>query len=229
MATLHHASFIRGMMGRFNSIRQVNFFLALNGINFSVEKGEVFGIIGPNGSGKTTLAKIISGILRPTEGEIELDGHVVLTLQWGAGFHPDLTGRENIYLYGAFLGMPPREIKSKFEQIIDFAGVHGFVDTVVRHYSSGMRAKLAFATAIQAQIDTLIIDEALSIGDASFQERCLSVFNQFKAEGKAIILVSNDLNLISQHCQRALLLKEGKQIMIGDSKSVVERYKVLSI
>jgi len=221
-------SFIKGVMGRFSSARQPNFLWALKDISFSVGKGEVFGIIGPNGSGKTTLVKIIAGILRPTEGKVIVDGQVMPFLQLASVFHPDLTGKENVYLYGALLGMFPREIKSKFEQIIDFAGVHGFVDTVVRHYSSGMRAKLAFSTAIQVQSETLIVDEALSAGDISFQERCVDVFKQFKAEGKTIILVSNDLYGISQYCQRALLLKEGRQIMVGDSKSVVERYRDLS-
>lgn len=196
----------------------------LKHIDFSIKRGEIFGVIGPNGSGKTTLLKIISGILQPTEGSVRINGGITSFLQWGIGFYSDLTAKENIYLYGAFLGLTRKEIHQKFDAIIEFAELQDFVNTKLRNYSFGMRERLAFSTAIQSKSDIFVIDEVLAVGDMAFQNKCLAAFEGFKQKNKTVILVSHRLDHIERFSQRALYLNEGQQMAVGETKSIIERY-----
>ncbi len=199
----------------------------LKNINLSVRKGEMFGIIGPNGSGKTTLLKMIAGILKPTEGEVKINGRINFFLQLGVGFQPELSARENVYLYGAFLGLTRSEMNKKFQTIIDFAELNEFVDTKLKSYSSGMWLRLAFATAIQAESDILLLDEILAVGDLAFQKKCLGTINKFKEEGRTIIFVSHSLEIIEEFCKYSLFLDKGQQIALGDTKTVIAKYKAM--
>jgi ABC-type polysaccharide/polyol phosphate transport system ATPase subunit len=199
-------------------------FYALNNISFDVERGEIFGIIGENGSGKSTLLKIIAGITKQTEGTLEIHGSVAALLELGAGFHPFLTGRENIYLNGSILGLKRREIKKIFDEIVDFAEIRDFIDIPVKNYSSGMFVRLGFAIAVHLDPDILIIDEVLSVGDESFQRKCFQKINEFKKKGKTIIFVTHDMNAVSSICDRVMLLKKGEILKMGKVGSVVELY-----
>lgn len=196
----------------------------LKHIDFSIRKGEMFGIIGPNGSGKTTLLKIISGILKSSEGSVRINGAVASFLQWGIGLYSDLTAKENIYLYGAFIGLTRKEVRQKFDAIIEFAELQDFVNTKLRNYSFGMRERLAFSTAIQSNADILVIDEVLAVGDIAFQNKCFSVFEEFKQKNKTVIFVSHRLDHIQRFSQRALYLVDGEQLAVGEAKSIIDRY-----
>jgi lipopolysaccharide transport system ATP-binding protein len=200
-------------------------FWALKDVNFTVNKGEVIGIIGRNGAGKSTLLKILSQITPPTTGEIKINGTVGSLLEVGTGFHPELTGRENIFLNGAILGMPKKEIVKKFDAIVEFAGIDKFLDTPVKHYSSGMYVRLAFSVAAHMEPDILIIDEVLAVGDAEFQKKCLGKMEDItKSEGRTILFVSHNMDAIRQLCQKCLLLENGKIIDAGKTKEVIEKY-----
>jgi len=200
-------------------------FWALDDISFSVEKGEVLGIIGYNGAGKSTLLKILSQITPPTTGEAVLRGRVGSLLEVGTGFHPELTGRENIFFNGSILGMSRKEIIAKFDQIVEFAGVEKFLDTPVKYYSSGMHVRLGFAVAAHLEPDVLIIDEVLAVGDIAFQKKCLGRIDEItKKEGRTILLVSHNMNTIEELCSRVMLLKDGRISMIGPTKEVVDHY-----
>ncbi|MES2087642.1 MAG: ABC transporter ATP-binding protein [Patescibacteria group bacterium] len=200
-------------------------FWALRDINFTVEKGEAIGIIGPNGAGKSTLLKILSRITPPTEGEIRIQGRVASLLEVGTGFHPELSGRENIYLNGAILGMTRKEIAGKIDQIIEFSGVSQFIDTPVKRYSSGMYVRLAFAIAAHIEPDILIVDEVLAVGDAEFQRKCLGKMDEVTRVGhRTVIFVSHNMDAISRLCTKTILLDKGKIIAAGDTDEVIGKY-----
>jgi ABC-type polysaccharide/polyol phosphate transport system ATPase subunit len=199
-------------------------FWALKDVSFEIPQGEAFGIIGSNGSGKSTLLKCLAGILTPDKGSLVSHGKVAALLELGAGFHPDLSGRENIALNGAILGMTRKEIDSKFDDIVGFAGLEQFIDTPVKNYSSGMVVRLGFAVAINVEPEILIIDEVLAVGDEEFQQRCFQKIEQFRREGRTIVFVSHGLGQVSQFCHRALWLEKGEVQTIGPAYEVVSEY-----
>jgi lipopolysaccharide transport system ATP-binding protein len=199
-------------------------FWALQDISFKVEAGEVLGIIGRNGAGKSTLLKILSRIIKPTGGEVDMYGRSGSLLEIGTGFHPDLTGRENVFLNGAIIGMKRAEIKDKFNEIIDFAGVDRFLDVQIKYYSSGMYLRLAFAVAAHLEPDILILDEVMAVGDAAFQKKCQTKMREVSREGRTVLFVSHDLMSVQQLCGRALLIESGKLLDVGDAASVVSNY-----
>jgi lipopolysaccharide transport system ATP-binding protein len=197
---------------------------ALKGVSLDVKQGEVVGIIGRNGSGKSTLLKIISRITEPTKGRGETIGRIGSLLEVGTGFHPELTGRENIYLNGAILGMKKVEIDHKFDEIVDFSGVEKFIDTPVKRYSSGMRVRLAFAVAAHVEPEILLIDEVLAVGDAAFQKRCLGKMEEVASEGRTIIFVSHNMTAVQSLCERVIWLDDGRVVEEGRPDSVVSKY-----
>lgn len=200
-------------------------FWALKDVNFEVKEGEVVGIIGRNGAGKSTLLKILSRITEPTEGEVKLNGRVSSLLEVGTGFHPELTGRENIYLNGAILGMRKKEIDEKFDEIVEFSGVEKFLDMPVKRYSSGMQVRLAFSIAAHLEPDILIIDEVLAVGDAEFQKKCLGKMDQVTKEaGRTILFVSHDMGAVQRLCKKTILLEDGKVVMYDETEKVVSYY-----
>lgn len=200
---------------------------ALRDISLEVKKGETVGVIGRNGSGKSTLLQVICGTLVPTEGEVQVNGRVSALLELGAGFSPEFTGRENVYMNGAILGLTYEEIDARFDDIAAFADIGDFIDQPVRTYSSGMYVRLAFAVAINVDPDILIVDEALAVGDMHFQTKCLRKFENFQEKGITIILVSNDMNSIKKNCHEVMLFDEGKIIDKGDPKEIVDVYNAL--
>jgi len=199
-------------------------FWALKDVSFTVASGEVLGIIGPNGAGKSTLLKILSSIMVPNQGRISIRGKLTALIEVGAGFHPDLTGRENIYLNGAILGMARREIRSKIDDIMDFAGVRDFIDTPVKRYSSGMQARLGFSVASHMEPDVLLVDEVLAVGDALFQQKCLERMHDFANSGRAIIFISHNLQAISELCPNTLLLMSGERVFLGSTSQAIQKY-----
>jgi lipopolysaccharide transport system ATP-binding protein len=200
-------------------------FWALRDINFEVRQGEVLGIIGHNGAGKSTLLKILSRITDPTEGEIKIRGRVSALLEVGTGFHPELTGRENVYLNGTILGMSKNEIERKFDEIVGFSGIQKYIDTPVKFYSSGMKVRLAFAIAAHLEPELLIIDEVLAVGDAEFQKKCIGRMESVAKQGRTVLFVSHDLLAVQNLCSRALLLKKGNIIADGDPGEVIHKYR----
>lgn len=204
-------------------------FVALDNINFEVFKGECLGIIGTNGSGKSTLLKLITGVLTPSSGSMNINGKISALLELGAGFNQEYTGLENIYLNGTMVGYSKEEIDKKVKEIVEFAEIGEFIDRPVKTYSSGMFARLAFAVAINVDPDILIVDEALSVGDIFFQAKCYRKFNEFKERNKTIIFVSHDLSSVLKYCDRCLLLNKGKQVSLGKSKEVVDIYRKILV
>ena len=200
-------------------------FWALNGINLEVKKGEAVGIIGTNGAGKSTLLKILSRVTAPTEGEVFLKGRVASMLEVGTGFHPEMTGRENIYMNGAILGMSRKEVDAKIEDIIEFSECRKFIDTPVKRYSSGMYVKLAFSVAAHLDADIMIMDEVLAVGDMKFQKKCLGKMGDAaNNEGKTVLYVSHNMNTIRQLCTRCIVLKHGQIIFDGDVEEAIKIY-----
>lgn len=199
-------------------------FLALNDVSFSVERGEVLGIIGRNGAGKSTLLKILSKITSPTRGQVMIRGQVASLLEVGTGFHPELTGRENIYLNGAMLGMTKADIAMRFDEIVAFSGVEKFIDTPVKRYSSGMYVRLAFAVAAHLEPEILIVDEVLAVGDIAFQEKCLGKMGEVCREGRTILLVSHNLTSIQNLCERTIVLEAGKLVKEAPSLEAINYY-----
>ena len=197
---------------------------ALRDISFDVERGDVLGIVGRNGAGKSTLLKILSRITEPTAGEITLRGRVASLLEVGTGFHPELTGRENVYLNGAILGMKKREITRKFDEIVDFAGVERFIDTPTKRYSSGMSVRLAFAVAAHLEPEILIVDEVLAVGDAAFQRKCLDKMKSVTERGRTVLFVSHNTAAVSNLCDRALLIEDGQLTLASSTGEVIRRY-----
>ena len=198
---------------------------ALKHVNFEIRKGETVGIIGTNGSGKSTILKIITGVLNPTGGEVNVDGRISALLELGAGFNMEYTGIENVYLNGTMLGFTKEEIDERLDNILEFADIGDFVNQPVKSYSSGMFVRLAFAVAINIDPEILIVDEALSVGDVFFQAKCYRKFEDFKKEGKTILFVSHDLGSITKYCDRAILLNQGETIFEGTPKEAVDIYK----
>jgi len=199
-------------------------FWALKNVSFSVSQGDVVGIIGPNGSGKSTLLKILSRITPPTSGEVILRGRVGSLLEVGTGFQQELTGRENIYLNGAILGMSRREVNRKFDEIVDFSGVEKFLDTPVKHYSSGMYMRLAFAVAAHLESEILLVDEVLAVGDVQFQKKCLGKMSEVSKQGRTVLFVSHNMGAIKQLCKQAILLDAGTIKYSGNTELVIEKY-----
>lgn len=199
-------------------------FWALQDISFEVKRGESFGIIGPNGAGKSTILKILSRIMKPTKGSMLVNGRLSALIEVSAGFHQDLTGRENIYLNGTILGMTRREIDSKIDQIIDFSGIEEFIDTPVKRYSSGMYARLGFSVAAHVNPDVLIVDEVLSVGDYVFQQKCMRRMKEVVSGGSSVLFVSHNLKSVAEFCPRTLLLEHGKTITIGRTQEVISSY-----
>tara|TARA_B100000029_G_scaffold509178_1_gene597747 strand:- start:70 stop:1392 length:1323 start_codon:yes stop_codon:yes gene_type:complete len=199
-------------------------FWALRDVSFEVESGEVLGIIGDNGAGKSTLLKVLSRITHPTTGRAVLSGRVSSLLEVGTGFHPELTGRENIYLNGTILGMSRREIRQKFDEIVAFAEVETFLDTPVKRYSSGMHVRLAFAVAAHLEPDILVVDEVLAVGDAAFQKKCLGKMHEVSGSGRTVIFVSHNMGVIKSLCSRALWLDGGRLVADGPTSDIVDTY-----
>jgi len=200
-------------------------FFALSDVSFEINRGEFFGIVGSNGSGKSTLLKILSGVYTPNLGGISIKGAVSPFLELGIGFNPELSGRDNIYLNATVLGLTKDQVDKKFDQIVDFSELGRFIDQKIKNYSSGMQVRLAFSVSIHANREILLMDEVLAVGDASFQAKCMKEFYRYKKEGKTVVLVSHNLSVIEQYCDRALFLDSGEVIAIGDAREVVQKYR----
>lgn len=203
-------------------------FWALQNINLEIKAGDRFGIIGRNGAGKTTLLKLLSRITSPTTGQINIKGRVASLLEVGTGFHPELTGRENVFLNGAILGMTRQEIRRKFDEIVDFAGVEQFLDTPVKRYSSGMYARLGFSVAAHLEPEILVVDEVLAVGDAAFQKKCIGKMNSVAKEGRTILFVSHQMAAIANLCNRCILLNNGKVMKIGETQEIINDYLTMN-
>lgn len=206
---------------------QSRFIWALKDVSFEIKKGETLGIIGPNGSGKSTLLKLLAQITEPTEGEIYVSGRVTALIELGAGFHPELTGRENIYLSGAILGLKKKEVDAKFNEIVDFADLWDFIDTPVKHYSSGMYVRLGFAVAVSIDPEILLVDEVLAVGDAAFRKRCLERMDAFIKAGKTLIIVTHSLEEVRRIARRAILIDHGLIKADGLPGDVIAHYTSL--
>jgi homopolymeric O-antigen transport system ATP-binding protein len=215
---------MRGLFSSDDSELHKREFWALQGITFQVRRGEAFAIIGANGAGKSTALKLLSRILRPNRGHIIAHGRLSALIEVGAGFHPDLTGRENVYLNGCILGMKRQEIARKFDEIVEFAGIAAFIDTPVKRYSSGMYARLGFAVAAHVDPEILLVDEVLSVGDMQFQQKCLDRMRQVVKNGTTVIFVSHNLQAVQMLCSRTLFLKEGRVAGIGPTSEVMREY-----
>ncbi len=199
-------------------------FWALRDVSFEVYEGETFGLIGENGSGKSTMLKCLTKILRPNEGTVKINGKVSALLELGAGFHPELSGRENVFLNGAILGLSQKELRARFDEIVDFAGVREFIDEPVKNYSSGMYVRLGFSVAINVDPDVLLVDEVLAVGDEYFQRKCNEKFAEMRGQGKTIVLVSHSLGSVQNLCDRVAWFSHGHLMRVGDPKSVIEAY-----
>lgn len=200
----------------------------LDGIDFEVYKGDFFGIVGRNGSGKSTLLKILAGVYSPTSGGVEIHGQLTPFIELGVGFNPELSGRDNVFLNGALLGFNRKEMEVMYDEIVDFAELEPFMDQKLKNYSSGMQVRLAFSIAIKAHNDILIFDEVLAVGDEAFQRKCLNVFDNYKATGQTVILVTHSMETVRQYCNRALLIDSGKVISLGNPNKVADIYSSLN-
>lgn len=198
---------------------------ALSDVSFEVEPGEAFGVIGSNGSGKSTLLKIVAGIARPTSGQVTVDGRVAALIELGAGFHPEISGRENVYINGSVLGLSRREIDRKYDEIVEFSGLEDFIDEPVKNYSSGMYVRLGFSVAIHTDPDVLLVDEVLAVGDEAFSHRCLRRIEEFLARGRTVLLVSHSLGLVEEFCSRVLWLDGGHKRLLGSPRRVADAYR----
>ena len=203
-----------------------NPFWALRDVSFTVDRGEALGIIGPNGAGKSTLLKLLSEITAPTTGQLRLHGRLSALIEVGSGFHPELTGRENVFLSGSILGMRRTEISAKLDQIVDFAGIGDFINAPVKWYSSGMYVRLGFAIAAHLDPQILLVDEALAVGDEAFQRKCYERITALRASGKTIVFISHDLYTVERLCSRAILMRNGRVALDGDAREVVSAYRL---
>ena len=201
-----------------------NKFWAVNNLNFKVKRGDIVGVIGRNGSGKTTILKLISKIIYPDNGNVNVSGRIGAFIELGAGLHPELSGRENIYLYGAILGMKRKEINQKFDDIVRFADIKKFLDMPIKKYSSGMYSRLGFSVCAFCDPDILLVDEVLAVGDINFQKKCLDKMHEFATSDKTIIFVSHDLSAISKICSKVMLLDKGRIKTMGEPKKVIDLY-----
>lgn len=199
---------------------------ALKGINFNVQRGEALGIVGPNGSGKTTLIKLLARITSPDSGDITIDGRLMSLVEVGAGFHPELSGRENVFLNAAIFGVPVAEVEERFDRILEFSGLADFIDTPVKTYSSGMFVRLGFSVASQLDADILLLDEVLAVGDLAFQARCMDRIEEIRRSGRTILLVSHDLAAVERLCDRVLLITSGEMIGEGNPRDMIEKYQI---
>lgn len=197
---------------------------ALKEVSFEVKKGEFFGIVGRNGSGKSTLLKILAGIYSPSGGTVEVNGKVTPFIELGVGFNPELTGRENVFLNGALLGFSRKEMRKMYNGIVEFAELERFMDQKLKNYSSGMQVRLAFSIAIRVKSAILILDEVLAVGDEAFQQKCIDVFEKYKAQKQTIVLVTHDMEIVRRFCSRAMLINEGRMIEIGEPREVAREY-----
>ena len=200
-------------------------FLALDSVSLEVEQGQTLALLGFNGSGKSTLLKLISGVLRPDSGSVRVAGRVAGLIEVGAGLHPDLTGRENVFLTGAILGRTEADVRRRFDDIIAFSGLEKFVDTEVKFYSSGMFLRLAFAVAVHTEPDVFLVDEILAVGDEPFQARCIERIRQLSAEGRTLVVVSHDLDLVSDVCDRGVVLEQGRVVEDSSTARAVEHLR----
>ncbi len=219
-------SMAKRLLGRGPKTHQLGHcdFWALRDISFRVGPGEALGVIGPNGAGKSTLLKILSRILRPDRGRVLVRGRVGALIEIAAGFHPDLTGKENVFLQGAIIGMKRSEVARKFDRIVDFSGIAEFIDTPIKRYSSGMNARLGFAIAAHLDTDLLLIDEVLAVGDMSFQARCYDRLNEIRDSGVPIVFVSHNLQAVTSLCDRAVLLRQGQRPVLGSTSEILSAY-----
>jgi len=199
-------------------------FWALKAVNFSVQYGESVGVIGENGSGKSTLLKVMANIMRPNRGVVKASGRIAPILELGVGFHPDLTVKENVLVYGSVMGLKNSEVKKRMGSILEFSGLERFKDTKLKNLSSGMQMRLGFSVAIETDPDIFLIDEALAVGDMEFQQKCMDKFKEFKGEKKTIVLVSHALNLVKEFCERTVFLSRGEMISFGNTDDVVSQY-----
>src|SRR6476619_4729784 len=220
-ATLKSALLQRSIL---RDLRASETFPALTDVSFSVPKGSTYGVIGRNGSGKSTALKLVAGITKPTSGSVRVDGRISALIELGAGFHPEISGRENVFINGIMLGLPKREIQERFDEIVDFAELREFIDAPVKTYSSGMYMRLGFAVAINVNPDVLLVDEVLAVGDEAFTHKCLDKFSEFRRRGKTILLVTHSLGLVERFCDEALWLDGGVAKLQGDPKRVVGAY-----
>jgi len=199
-------------------------FWSLKDVSFDLQKGCALGIVGPNGSGKSTILKIIAGVMSPTKGSVKVTGRIAPLIELAAGFHPELTGRENVYLNGTILGMTKKEIDEKFESIVNFSGLKEYIDTPVKHYSTGMYMRLGFAVVVHSNAEIFLVDEILAVGDAEFQKKCVKKMREFKDNGAIIIFVSHDLKTVSEFCDEVIYLDKGRLLSRGAPKKVIEDY-----
>jgi ABC-2 type transport system ATP-binding protein len=202
-----------------------NDFRALDSVSVRIEQGETVGLLGLNGSGKSTLLKLISGVMRPDEGLVRVRGKVAGLIEVGAGLHPDLTGRENVYLNGSILGMSRAEIDAKFSSIVDFSEIERFIDTEVKFYSSGMFLRLAFSVAVHTEPDVFLVDEILAVGDEPFQQKCLRRIEELQHEGRTLVIVSHDLDVVERLCTRGLVLEQGRLVVDADVTAAVQHLR----
>jgi ABC-type polysaccharide/polyol phosphate transport system ATPase subunit len=207
-----------------SDLRPDETFTALDGVSFEVLRGSTFGVIGENGSGKSTLLKLLAGITKPTRGSLSVDGRISALIELGAGFHPEISGRENVAINGIMLGLSRREVEERFDDIVDFAELREFIDAPVKTYSSGMYMRLGFSVAIHVDPDVLLIDEVLAVGDEAFTRKCLDKIGEFHRRGKTIVLVTHSLGLVEKMCDKALWLRHGRKADAGDPKRVVDAY-----
>ncbi len=214
----------RESVGHWFSKSEEDYFWALKELNFEVKRGEAIGIIGKNGAGKSTLLKVLSKITYPTKGKVTINGRVSSLLEVGTGFHPELTGRQNVFLNGTILGMTRKEINAKFDEIVAFSGVEKFIDTPVKHYSSGMKVRLAFSVAAHLEPEILIIDEVLAVGDAEFQKKCLGKMEDVAGEGRTVLFVSHNMGAVESLCRTGLVLQEGNASFLGTQEAAITHY-----
>jgi ABC-type polysaccharide/polyol phosphate transport system ATPase subunit len=207
------------------NLRREDAIVALEGIDFEVRRGEAFGVIGGNGSGKSTLLKLIAGMLRPTSGRITVSGRVAALIELGAGFHPEISGRENVFINGAVLGLSRREIERRYDEIVEFSGLGDFMEEPVKNYSSGMYVRLGFAVAIHTDPDVLLVDEVLAVGDEAFSHRCVRRIEEFLAAEKTILLVSHSLDLVGSLCDRVLWVQDGRQQLVAEPRRAIDAYR----
>jgi lipopolysaccharide transport system ATP-binding protein len=216
------------LIGLFSGEQSYEEFWALKEVNFTVKHGETFGVIGPNGSGKSTLLKILAGVLYPDTGNVKVNGKIAPFLELGVGFQPELTAKENIYLYGAIMGLTKKDVNSKYEEILEFAELKRFESMKLRNFSSGMYVRLAFSIAIQTNPDILLLDEVLAVGDEHFQKKCMDKIDELRQRGKTIVFVSHSLGAVKKICGKSLLIHGGKVAAIGETEIVINDYLKLS-
>lgn len=220
-----HKTFKEFLPALFMGEKTVDKFTALENISFEIKEGECVGIIGPNGSGKSTILKLIAGVMSPTTGTISVHGQISPLIELGAGMHPELSGRENIYLNGAILGLSRKQIDNSFKSIIDFSEIPDFIDQAIKHYSSGMYMRLAFAIAVHANPKILIVDEILAVGDPKFQQKCLNRMEEFKRQGVTIMFVSHNLDIVKKFCNRVIYLDHSQIVANGSPIQAIKKYQ----